>query len=311
MQSDTSSQDRSQNIFERIEHGFEEVIAWCNDHWPVLVTVLAILLIVGGVSAGIYEWRKSERAAAFASLAEIERELAATLPVDASGGLGTSQPANPELAITPKQEAIESFQALSQEHVGDEVGFLASLRAAELQVELGEMEAAQESLAALADAPGVPASLVATAHRLRGYVLEELERPAEAAEAYLAAAGLSDYPARADAFWQAGNTFERIGEWAQAVEAYDASLSVSPEFAARNRVSDRLLQVRGRLEATTRASGVAPNTGVAAETTAPAQKDEASAPADADPGTAGPTPARAEGSATETETPEAPDATAP
>jgi len=243
MQTETKTQptppSRTPGLGERIEVGFEETIAWCSEHWSVLLTVFVVFLLGAGVAAAIYEYRRSELESASTELAAVERELRATAaPLDGAA------PANPELVTAPRKQAIEALEKLEAEEDGSSIGVLAELRRADLEVELGELEAADATLSQLVGRRAVPPLFAATAHRLHGYVLEELNRPLEAAEAYLRAAKIADYPARADAYWQAGNAFERVGEWQQAIDAYDGAVTVSPEFAQTSRVGDRLIEVK-------------------------------------------------------------------
>lgn len=263
MQTDAPSGNRSEGALARIEHGFEEAMHWGSEHWAVLLSVLIVLLVGGGAVAGFYEWSRAQRAQAFTDLAAIERELAEALPAGASE-IGAPKPANPEIAEKAQLAALEAFGDLSRERSGTAPGFFAGVRAAEMEVDLGRFEDAEKRLAALLETPGDPIAR-ATALRLRGYTLEELERPLEAAQVYMEAGGIEAYPARGDAYWQAGTTYERLGELESAISAYDAAISVAPKFAEQNRIEDRLRPLRARLE---KAKSVPPASNAAGATEA-------------------------------------------
>jgi tetratricopeptide (TPR) repeat protein len=86
--------------------------------------------------------------------------------------------------------------------------------------------------------------------RLQAYVLDELEEPLAAAEAYERAAEVRDYPARAPVLIAAGEAFERAGEDRRAIDAYQRALSVAPGQPNRAGLLRRIAILEYRLGVT-------------------------------------------------------------
>ena len=226
--------ERRREGFEaRMETGFE----WLEAHARQVVAAVAILLLGGGVAALGYEWYQGSSESAQLALDRVEWRY--------FDGMGASrndlvpvEPANADRALAAREEALASYESLAGE-LGGLPGEIAVLRAAGLEIGLGRLEAADARLLAARDELSEDV-VRASALRLHGYVLEELERLEEAAQAYEAAAAIEAYPVPEDLWLAAGDVRLRAGDPAGAANALRQVLAVAPEEAERRGLVERI-----------------------------------------------------------------------
>ncbi len=228
----------------RIQDGF----AWANDHGREIVIGIAVFLVVGGIGAGIWEWQKRNRGAAEAELARIEARFTQAMG-STSGDAFISEPANAEQAAKAREAALVELDTFIAAQKSSPVSRIASLRAAEIEVDLGRLDVADKRLDALAAAFDAGDAGRAVALRLRGYVLDQSGNPLAAAEVYETGAGIESYPPRVLLFIAAGDCFSRAGQPARAIAAYRQALSASPEVAEQEGIVGRMGLEQAKLDA--------------------------------------------------------------
>ena len=228
----------------RLQDGF----AWANAHGREIVIGIAIFLVAGGVFAGVWEMRSRKSAAAEAELARIEARYSQAMGAT-SGELFVVEPANAEQATKAREAAAAELDAFIAAQGASDAARIAGLRAAEIEVDLGRLPAADKRLAALAEsfAPDDPRRAVAL--RLRGYVLDQSGDPLAAAEVYETGARIASYPPRVLIWIEAGDCFARAGQPARAISAYRQALSASPEVAEQEGVLVRIGIEQAKLDA--------------------------------------------------------------
>ncbi|MFQ5513457.1 MAG: hypothetical protein ACE5FG_03395 [Myxococcota bacterium] len=234
--SDTAA--RPEGFDARLEAAF----AWVADHWMAALGVVGGLLVTGGIVAGAYEYRQRTEDAAQVALAQVENRFVRAMGGDVQATL-ISEPANPELARTAREEALAEYDEVAIEHGGTRAADLARLRAAEMEVGLGHWNEGQRRLAELAAELDAEDPLRAVALRLRGYVLEQQGRFADAGEAYAEAAAVRSYPARGSLWMTAGEAYARAGQGDLALDAFQEALAADPELAEQAGVVDRLSEL--------------------------------------------------------------------
>ena len=217
----------------RIEQGF----AWLEAHAREVITVVLILFAVGGLAAFSYEWYGSSVREAQLAIDRVTWTYMEEMG-GSRGDLYPVEPANQDQAQRAREEALAGYEAASEEY-GGLAREMAQLRAAEVEIGLARLEAAEARLAREADQMSNQV-LRASALRLRGYALEELGRPAEAAEVYEIGGGIEGYPAREDLWLLSAETRLRTGDFVGAAAAYREILFIAPEFAERQGLVERL-----------------------------------------------------------------------
>jgi len=247
------------------ENAFESFLSrgldWINDHRAEFLAGLVAAILLGGASAGVWEWRNSRERGAHEALAQIESTLVRELGGDPNTNNGFSpalygaiilpaplEPADANRAREAREKALAAFAALSEERSGTFAATVAVLRAAEVELQLERYADADARLAALIDDLGRGAEVRGVALHMRGGVLEELERPQEAAQLYADAGAIEAYPGRIQAWLAAALTYERLGMRERALASYDAIRLISPEFAERGGLLDRIEDLRAVAE---------------------------------------------------------------
>jgi tetratricopeptide (TPR) repeat protein len=219
----------------RIQDGFD----WANMHGREILVGLAIFLVVGALAAGIWEWRRSQVAEAEAELARIEERYTQAMGAT-SGELFVAEPANADQAKKAREAALADLDAFVAAQGTSDAAAIARFRAAEISVDLGQLDDAGQRLASLVAVLGPDDPRRAVALRLQGYVFEQTGKTLEAAEAYEAGAKINAYPPRALLWILAGDTFARAGDPARSIAAYRQSLAASPEIGEQEMVISRI-----------------------------------------------------------------------
>jgi predicted negative regulator of RcsB-dependent stress response len=219
----------------RLQDGFD----WANAHGREIVIGLATFLVVGGVAAGVFEWRRTRLAASEAELARIEARYTQAMG-STSGELFIAEPANAEQAKKAREATLVELDAFATAQGPTPAAQIARLRAAEIAVDLAQYEDAGKRLESLAADLDPNDARRAVALRLHGYVLDQTGNALGAAERYEMGAQIAAYPPRALLWILAGDTFARAGEAARAIAAYRQALSASPELAEQEGVISRI-----------------------------------------------------------------------
>lgn len=228
----------------RLQDGFE----WANAHGREIVVAIAVFLVAGGAFAGFWELRSRRVAAAEAELARIEARYTQAMG-STSGEMFVEEPANAEQAKKAREAALAELDAFIAVQGASDASRIASLRAAEIEVDLGRLPDADKRLSALAESFAADDARRAVALRLRGYVLDQGGDSLAAAEVYETGARIESYPPRVLVWIESGDSFARAGQPARAVAAYRQALSASPEIAEQEGVLVRIGIEQAKLDA--------------------------------------------------------------
>jgi tetratricopeptide (TPR) repeat protein len=237
----------------RIQSAFE----WVGEHPREFLSAVGGLLLVGALVAIIYEVRVSQRDSAATALARIEDRFAESMGGTRAISL-VPEPANPEQAQRSREAALVALDAYVEEYAGARPADFARLRAAEMEADLGRFPESEARLTALADDLDEDDPFRGVTLRFLGYVLEEQQRPAEAGEAYAAAAEIESYPDAAAVWVAAGEAFRRAGERSRAQFAYAQALSADPAYAVSQQIEDLLTLLEATSEPSEEASPESP-----------------------------------------------------
>ncbi len=224
---------------EGLEGRIEDVFEWATAHSRgVVIGIVSFLVIGGGIASA---WELARRAAEDAQRQLAEVELAYNQAMGAGPRtVFPAEPANPDQGVRARESALAGFEAVGLEHEGSVAAELAGIRAAEIEIELGRVEAAEQRLQRFSDAVGLDTLPRGVALRLRGYALEEHGRFGAAGDAYGAAGGVAGYPDRPAVWLSAADNYARAGDSDRELAAYQQILDLDPEFADRNQVTERL-----------------------------------------------------------------------
>jgi tetratricopeptide (TPR) repeat protein len=224
----------------------QDFLAWITDHHRAFLAALGALVLLVAIAAAWWEVSRSRRAAASAELAAIEAGFVTEMGSDRTAAM-VSEPANPETAKSAREAALAKFESFAQAHGNSDLANDARLRSAELEVDLGRLAAADSRLADLVANLDDRDPRKAMALRLRGYVLEELDRPQEAAALYEAGGALESYPARALLWLAAARTHMRIGANENALAALDRALEIESELGSDPEVASMRREIQAAI----------------------------------------------------------------
>jgi predicted negative regulator of RcsB-dependent stress response len=238
----------TQARLEGFEARLQDAFAWANDHAREIVVGAGVVLLVGAIAAGIFEWQRRQADAAETELAKIDSEFANAMGAS-PGEYFVPEPANAEQATKARETAVGELDAFIQKQGTTPLGALAGIKAAELEVDLGKLDAADQRLAKLADSLGPDDPRRAIALRLRGYTLDQRGQTLAAAETYEAAAKVTGYPPRALAWIEAGDAYSRAKAPDRAITAYREVLANWPELAEQERIVQRIGVEQAALDA--------------------------------------------------------------
>ncbi|HTO68425.1 MAG TPA: tetratricopeptide repeat protein [Myxococcota bacterium] len=238
----------TQTPLEGFEARLQDAFAWANEHGREITAGLLIALLVGAIAAGVFEWRSQRREAAETEFAEIGTRFASAMGSTADDYY-VQEPANAEQAKKAREAALAEFDAFAAQHAGTPLAALAGIKAAELEVDLGQLDAADTRLQKLAESldPNDPRRAIAL--RLRGYALDQKGQTLAAGEAYEAAARVESYAARALVWISAGDAYARANEPARAIASYREAIAESPDLAQGARLVDRMAIQQAKLDA--------------------------------------------------------------
>jgi tetratricopeptide (TPR) repeat protein len=202
-----------------IESIFDRVAGWAaRNPIPVLAGLAAILLLAAGLG-GLRAWRADREAKASAEVAGIEAEYMRAMGAR-PGELEVPEPANAEAAAATRREYAARLGEASDRLGGTRAAVAARLRAGTLLAELGEREAALEAWRKAADEAPSASTLAALARIRLAAGLESAGDSAGAAEAYLAAGEVEEFPGRVLALGDAARSFADAGQTERALEIF-------------------------------------------------------------------------------------------
>jgi tetratricopeptide (TPR) repeat protein len=238
----------TQARLEGFEARLQDAFTWANEHAREIVVGAGVLLLVGAIGAGIFEWRRSQAEAAETEFAKIDAEYASAMGAT-PGEYFVPEPANPEQATQARETTLAELDAFIAKQRSGPLVALAGIKAAELEVDLGHLDAADLRLGKIAESLDPDDARRAIALRLRGYVLDQRGQTLDAARTYEAAAKVTGYPPRALAWIEAGDAYSRAQAPDRAIAAYREVLAGWPELAEQERIVQRIGVEQAALDA--------------------------------------------------------------
>lgn len=235
----TLHSDPQEGVLDRIEAVAENVFGWIDEHRREVLVGIAIFIVAGLSLAGGFEWLERREDAAQLALSQVDRAFARSMGGDPTG-VSPPEPANAGQARSAREAALAGYDNVILEHSGSRASENASIRAAEVEADLGQYDAAAARLRTLAEQLDRDDVLRALALVELGWVEELREDPGAAAQSYSDAARAPGNPDPASAWLRAGREFERAGAANPAVLAYQELLSADPELGESEHVSDRI-----------------------------------------------------------------------
>jgi predicted negative regulator of RcsB-dependent stress response len=221
---------------EGIEARIAAAFEWASEHPREVLSVLGAIVVTGALVAGVYEWQRRSQASAARALEQIEERFAQSMGADRFAAV-IPEPQDGARATRSREEALAAFDQFIRSHGRSRFADFAAVRAAEMEIDLGRLGAADERLRELVEDLGSEPLLRAIALRLLGYVLEEEGQHGEAGKAYAEAAATEGYPDPAAVWLLAADAFRRAGERDQAATAYREVQQADPVYAAQKDVA--------------------------------------------------------------------------
>jgi len=229
-----------------IEASGDRLTEWASHNAALILgSIAAILVLAAGVGLWMQHGANARDRAADA-LARAASDYRRAMGADPGGG-PIAEPANAELAERTRSEFAVRFEAVGREHAGTASGAIAMLEAGGLQMQLGELEAAEASFESARDSVGDSAIGALAAVRLAG-LSESRGDMATAAEAYEAASRIEEYPLRAEALAEAARCWAAAEQTDRALAAYQRLESEFPDQRLVPQIESLLaeLRLRGR-----------------------------------------------------------------
>lgn len=235
-------QNTAANTLRDIEETGDRVAEWVAENAVLILSSIAAILVLSAAT-GLYVQHGTDtqdEAADALALATSQYRLA--MGADPTGG-PIVEPANPELAAETRQRFVERFVAVAGEHSGTPAAAIAWLEAGNLQVELGENEAAAKSFASARDAAADGAIGALASTRLAR--LAEARRDWDAAaELHEEAGRVAAYPLAADALVEAARCWVAAGERDRALAVYQRLEAEHPDAIVAPQVEALIAELR-------------------------------------------------------------------
>jgi predicted negative regulator of RcsB-dependent stress response len=217
----------------QLQTGFE----WISQHPRQVLSVLGGIVLIGALVAFTYEWRTRTENRAARELEKIEKQFAESMGADPRVAL-VPEPANADQARQSREEALSSLEHFLRYKGGSRAAVFASIRAAEMEADLGRLDAAETRLTEGLEELAMSDPVRPTAQRLLAWVQEERGRYGEAADTYAAVARTPGYGDPAGVWFLAAEAYRRAGNAARAGDSYRMVLDTDAAYASRKRVQD-------------------------------------------------------------------------
>jgi len=235
---------------ESIAHTLDEIQSfgdrltdWISENPKIVLGTVLAVLVAGagyGLMSSVRESSREEASAALGAAQDEYRQAMGAQP----GDVVVSEPANPETARQVREEYVERFRSVMEDHAGTTAAALAGLEVGVLEQELGQPEDAlatwQEAAASLGPNDPVAALLelrVAAVHEAGGRWLE-------AGEAFERAADVASFPLRYTARADAARCYAEAGETERALAAFNRVKTEDPDAFLPEHLNARLMELQ-------------------------------------------------------------------
>jgi len=232
-----SDSTQATETLHEIESIFDRLAHWvAHNPIPVLVIVGSLLAVAAGLG-GLRAWRADREATASAEVATILAEYLTAMGAK-SGMMEVPEPANAEAAAATRREFATRFNEAADRRAGSAAAVTARLQAGDLLDALGDREAALAAWRAASEAAPPGSNLEALARTQLAAGLEAAGDPAAAAEQYLTAGRIADFPGRVLALGDSARCFADAGQTERALEVFGSigeadARKLAPHVAAR------------------------------------------------------------------------------
>jgi tetratricopeptide (TPR) repeat protein len=232
---------------DEIESWGERAIEWIGNNARAVLGAAVVLLIL---AAGYGYWSSSRGRAESAAAEALETARADYLAAmgAAPGAVEVPELANPSAGEAIREEYIERFRQVADEHPGTAGAALAQLEQGNLVAATGDVDAAltvwHEAVAAL---PG-DAALAGLLQQRMGQALEAREDWQAAAEAYESASAVPDYTFRYWAMADAARCYALADRPERAVALYVELEQEAPDFEITDYLRTRLRELQATLQ---------------------------------------------------------------
>jgi tetratricopeptide (TPR) repeat protein len=230
-----------------IESVFDRTATWvATNPGPVLGGIGAILLVAASI--GLYQaWLVRAESQASAAVAQVQHAYLHAMGAS-PGSLEVPEPANPETARAVREQYIQEFLRVAEDHAGRTAVVTALLEAGRLLEQTGDAGRAIAAWEQARDQAPRRSALraVALVRLARGY--EALDRWAEAAEAHEEAGTIEDYPARAFALADAARAHARAGDAARALAVFEEAERVAGDDPLPPHITAWLRELRAGVQ---------------------------------------------------------------
>ncbi|NRA02969.1 MAG: hypothetical protein HRU00_10250 [Myxococcales bacterium] len=231
---------------EGIEGQAEGLFGWIGDNPRPVLLAIAAFVVVGALIAGGYELWLGAQLESQQELGRIESEFARAMGAP-PGALVFVEPANPDQGRRARESALGGLEGLIEQRAGSRAAELASLRAAEIELDLGRGDAVVARLDELTSELAEDDPLRGVALRLLGTARTDGGDLAAGAEAYAAAAGIEGYRDPAPLWIAAGRGFSASGLPQRAIEAYNQALVADLSLSEQEGLVDRIAALEVQL----------------------------------------------------------------
>ena len=235
---------RASETLHEIESVFDRSAHWAAQNPRRVLGVLGVVLATAAAIGGTQAWRTRQEGAASAEVASIQADYRRAMGAQAGQG-EIPEPANAEAAAATRREYATRLAEAADRLAGTPAGVTARLQAGTLQAELGEAEAALATWRRAAEDAPADSVLAALAQARLAAGLETAGDPAGAAEAYLSAAEIAEFPGRLPALGDAARCFAQAGQTERALEIF-TGLSEEEVAKLPVYVTARLMELRIR-----------------------------------------------------------------
>ena len=238
---------RATETLHEIESVFDRSAHWATQNPRLVLGVLGVVLATAAAIGGTQAWRTRLEGEASAEVASIQADYRRAMGAQPGQG-EIPEPANAEAAAATRGEYATRLFEAADRLAGTRAGLSARLQAGTLQAEVGEAEAALATWRQAAEDAPSGSALAALAQTRLAAGLEAAGDPAAAAEAYLGAGQIEEFPGRVPALGDAARCFAQAGQSERALEVF-AGLSEEEVATLPVYVTARLTELRIRARA--------------------------------------------------------------
>jgi len=229
-----------ESIFDRLAH-------WTSENPALMLASTAAVLLGAAALGGFSAWNARHEAKASAEVASIQADYQRAMGAK-PGQLEIPEPANAEAAAKTRREYATRLIEAADRLAGTRAAVSARLEAGTLEAELGDRDAALATWRTAADAAPRRSALEALVRTRLAAGLESAGDSVGAAEAYLAAGQVEEFPGRVLALGDAARCFADAGQDQRALALF-AGLSDADKTKLPVYVTARLTELALRSKA--------------------------------------------------------------